>query len=451
MTRVKAGPQARPELQEQSRPRTIFLVLNAVLVVAMVVTMLVHGATALPRRIDQMQEGLSRNAVPLFRHLDDFTVFYAGAKLAREGRIGEIYEPTVIVPAILEIRGYGSPEVVARNIGYEPFLRYYNPPVWALLTAPVTLVSPHTAYRLLTVLNLFAVFALVVLCSSILSWRPVPTALLALAILTSNATLFGLQFAQPSAILTIAVGSAYYVALKRPHLAGALLATAAVKLQFLPFNALGLFVLNRRTLVPALAVGSMFALPFLLIGPDGIRDYISLLRERADRDMNEFRFTALVLSWPGFFTALNGEPVSPVFVYVAQALTLAVFAVVLFKRDPWLIPLAAAIVSVIANPHSHNHDWVLLAPGAAFLIARPSGPLATVVTGLLLFGVYLGVNSWIAAGNELWRQANAESGGARAIFWATPAAALTLLWLAALPFLERTTLGSRLLKPEAKA
>jgi hypothetical protein len=76
-----------------------------------------------------------------------------------------------------------------------------------------------------------------------------------------------------------------------------------------------------------------------------------------------------VISWSGFFRGLTSGPV-PIAWLVMSALTLVLFILLLRYGDFELLPLGAALAMLLVVPHSHPQDWILLAPGAAFLLRR---------------------------------------------------------------------------------
>jgi hypothetical protein len=378
-----------------------------------------------------IDEAVSDPGPPRLRNADDFTVFLAAATLIREGDAAKIYDPSVIAPAILTVQGESPASIRAiLEGGREPLLRYYNPPAWALLTLPLTYIRDVHAYRVAVGVNLAAVLLTVILCGRILGWHRLVWPLLALAVLSYDPTHATVRGGQQSILLGLAFGLAWLcVFTGRYRWAGVLLAPLVVKPQFLVLNGPVAFLKERRIWISAIVAGLVVLAPFLLAGLDGIRDYFDVLRERERLDTTERSFTWLLLSWPGFWSALIGDPVSRGVIVVMQVISFVPLVLVVWKGPREFLPLAGSLATLIIVSHSHPQDWFLLVPGAAFLLSRRA-PLAMMATSAgLLFLVYLGTNTWGDA------QLVARTGG-RAFFLATPAAFLLLAWLAALPFLE---------------
>ena len=88
------------------------------------------------------------------------------------------------------------------------------------------------------------------------------------------------------------------------------------------------------------------------------------------------------------------------------------------RRLTWA---AAALTALVVVPHSHTHDWVLVAPVAALVLSRAATARELAVSALLLGLVYAGVNTWPA-------MAESVVDGGRAVYFVTPAAVATVAW-----------------------
>jgi len=391
-------------------------------------TEMVHFAH---RTTTKVQFGLSYPGPPLLRGLDDFTVFYTAGRLARKGKFGALYDPSRIGTEILRDRGFQDPETAIQTDTAEPYYRYYNPPAWAILTAPLTLLSMKEAYVVAGVINLAAIACMAILIGRILGDRPLTFAFLALGMMSFDPTYATFQGGQQSVLLSLAVGVAF-LSLQEgsPGRRGLWMALVLVKPHFFPFNAASLLRLDQRAWRTMFIVGVLVLVPFLLVGPAGIKDYLHITSTRAHLDTTKLPFATLVLSWPGFFAAWSRGDVSPYLVYAAAFVTLILFLIVLRRGDRFLLPMAAALATLIALPHSHIQDWFLLVPGAAFLMARPTHHALRFMNVCLLFLLYLAVNDWSGAFLRLMHSRSE-------IYWATPAAFVLLIWLVALPRVER--------------
>jgi hypothetical protein len=183
----------------------------------------------------------------------------------------------------------------------------------------------------------------------------------------------------------------------------------------------------RKPLVVSCAV--VLALPFLWLGPAGIFDYVLLVTDRGQNDLNDSGFTTALLSWTGFFRAYTGQPQPQLWLFASLATGVAYLVIWLRAANSGLVLAASVLTALLVIPHSHPQDWILLAPVAAILLSlewRPV-PLAGIAAGLM--AVWLGANDWRSAQMEM------DATGT-ATYWVTLAAAALLGWLAALTVFE---------------
>jgi hypothetical protein len=378
-----------------------------------------------------MHTGLQQQAPPLLPQATDFAVFYTAGRLVREGKIAHLYDPDTIAPEILRTQGYRNPERAVKDNSNEPFLRYYNPPIWAIATAPLTQLDLYQAYRLMAVLNLLFLGGICLLCAKILEWRPVLVGVFLLGVFAYDPTHANIQGGQVGIFIALSSGLGFYfVKRSRQRLASLAMTPAIVKPQFLAFNWLAIVRKDKKAALWLAGFAALALLPFLLIGPGGVRDYIDIIRVRADLDTNEAAFARIVLSWVGFYFTLTGGPINPVLLAGLDVITLALFLWIVREGDLSLLPIAGATVSLLVVPHSHHQDWFLLVPGAAFLLGRQTRPVFGVVSAALLLAIFIGVNTWDHA-------ARAAAGGGHGVFVSVIAGFALLVWLAALPLLER--------------
>jgi len=358
----------------------------------------------------------------------DFTMLYAGSKNVVSSERSHTYELDVVVGSILQEYSL-QPEQAGRVNSI--WLRYYNPPVFLFLLSPLTLLDLHVAYLAAIAINVAATGALVFLLGGLFRWRHPHTMLVGAAVLGFVPTYWALYHFQPTVLIAVALTGAFMALEKgRGGLASAALMFALAKPQWLAASSAVAVRLRPRMALPlggaTIAVGF---LPFLLIGPGSIADYVDLATSRGISDLSDVRYAAGLLSWPGFFWALSGD-VQTEASLAMTALSLAAFALVLLRGDRYLSWTAAICTTLIAVPHSHAQEWILLAPAAAILLARPGPPSGFAVSAVLSVCAYLAVNSWLFA-------RSAVLDGERSLYLATPAALLIVLWCAVLPLLER--------------
>jgi hypothetical protein len=371
--------------------------------------------------VEMLDETRGVLALPFDRdvpYLDgsDFPAFYAGSRLFLNDP-HSAYEPETQREAILQARGYAP----GWQDPGEQWLRYYNPPAYSLLLAPLTLLELRAAFALTLLLNAAGLALLLLVLNRILSRRRLILALLALATITSVPVNYAFWHAQPTLFLATLAGLTY-IALDsgggvRSGLYWGLL---AFKPHWLLAPATAAISRRARVLRPLLLTLVALATPFLLVGVDGCIDYLRLLLGRGQGDVVDANYSEAVLSWPGFFRGITGEPSS--FGWLAMsALSLALVGLVLRFGRRSALPLASTLALLLVLPHSHPQDWVLIVPAAAIALRDESNALRLAITALLLVILHRALQEW--SGLAVRDQA---------VYWPTLAAfaLLTLLVLA---------------------
>lgn len=361
----------------------------------------------------------------------DFLAFYMGGKLMLSSDRGRSYDEEAQARAILPLKGHG--EDLSQDSGW---YRYYNPPAYSLVLAPLTLLEPDRAYLVTVALNLIAFGGLVWLVGTVLRWRQPITLLVILGIAASEPLYYAFWHAQPNILLALIVGSAFLLAEHGGRSAGAVLALAAIKPQWLAFPALALLRARPKAALGLAGVLSLMLIPFLLIGAEGTLDYIRLVRARGSGDVGDDGFTEALLSWSGFFRAYSGAA-KPEAWLAFSILTALAFLPVWRSRNRDLLPLGAVLSTLLIGPHSHPQDWIIIAPAAGFLL-RNQGGLRLWVSASLLLAILAGLGAW-----------HGLSQSEKAVYWPTPAAFALLLWLSVLSLHldRRLVLAARTLAP----
>ena len=331
-------------------------------------------------------------ALPFQHHVrdlggSDFPAFYGGARLFLEDP-SHAYDPDAQGREIAVVKSRPAENV-------SDWERYYNPPVYSLLLAPLTLFDLHTAYLLSFLLNAAGTALLLGVVYLILRRRPLMFAFFAAGLLSCQPLNYAFWHGQPHALpdgFSRLCLSPAKTGDRRcpPGLPGPAL---ILKPHWLVLPLLGRQRIERRTAVAAALGVCLLALPFLIVGPQGTLDYVRLLLGRGSGDVADESFAEAVLSWSGFFRGLTGDAqVGAGLVMVA--LTLLYYAAVRLRGDAAHLPLAAAATFLLVVPHSHPQDWIILVPGAAILLRSQTRPLEIGVTVLLLLGVALGLENW---------------------------------------------------------
>ncbi len=405
---LEGEPPIRP-----ARPSARLRSLGAIVVViALASWFAFEGVTLVRDFIGDVDRYYENDGIVLWG--SDFPAFYGGAKLFLNDP-GNAYEPNAQVAAIL--KAHDNPAEPGEGWVW---LRYYNPPFYSLLLAPLTALDVRTAFVVTLGLNAAATVALAWVLGSILGWRQPYAALVILASVASLPTYYAFWHGQPTIVLAAVFGAAFLALERGPRRPpGVLLALLAAKPHWLVFST-PYMLWRRRDVVPSfVATGLVLAAPFVILGPDGVFDYVSLLFRRGEVDVSSQDFAAAVMSWHGFLSALTGHPI-PWLAIVLSAVTLVPYVLIWRSGQPGLMPAAIVITTVLVIPHSHPQDWMMLAPAAAFILresVRSRRPLLmTAVPAAWLLAIYTGLNDWAGLRDS-----------ERVIYWATPLA-FGLLW-----------------------
>lgn len=319
----------------------------------------------------------------------DFTAFYVGATLLRQGHAASLYDESLQTP------------LHARLIepDHEGNLPFVDPPMAAALVLPVTLLDLDSAYRVWALVEV-TVLAGAVLIAGRAASRSAPqrpsrltrTALFGVA-LGGIGTLFAMTQAQWTPVLALGLAVAYECWQRNRGSPGrrdaavgaaALLLGAAVGK---PQLALGLiaFLLGwrRRGLLlgSVTAVTGAAAISLLLAGPGGIAGFVHIVIGSAARwDPH------LMIGATGFAAGFAGRGVPAAIVAVLITLVACAGAFVLgrrVRREPSTLPAGlagAAALSLLAAPHAYLADVALLAPASAWILAAAASQ-ASSVTG----------------------------------------------------------------------
>jgi hypothetical protein len=190
---------------------------------------LVFGWTAL--RVTEEYRGILK--MPFLDNLGDFggsdcPAFYAGAKLFLADP-GRAYDPDAQGQAVLEAKRKRPEDASNWN-------RYYNPPVYSLILAPLTAFEMKTAFGLVLIANVAGLIFLLAVVRRLLGNRSLAFALFALGIVTSQSLMYALWHGQPTLFLAGLLGIVYLDADSRPRRAGIAWALLFVKIHWLPFR-----------------------------------------------------------------------------------------------------------------------------------------------------------------------------------------------------------------------
>jgi alpha-1,2-mannosyltransferase len=299
----------------------------------------------------------------------DFTAFYVGGTLLREGYGAAIYDRS------LQTDLHSS--LIAPQQGVN--LPFVNPPVAAVVIAPITLLPLGAAYRVWEAIQLLMLVAAVLIAARSSPWperlRRGGTVATVLAALAGTGTLALGLLGQWDGLSALGLAVAY--ALWRRHRSfsgGAVLAGCVLLAK--PHLALGLAALvlawrDRRLLAgAACAVAVLGMVSLAAVGPAGIHGFLGSAGANAGAvPMASMQgFTGLTGSWLGDSAAAT--LIAAVFSATALAACVALGRRLSRDRAALEPCLAlATVLSLLASPHLLAHDLVLLAPMLVALMA----------------------------------------------------------------------------------
>jgi glycosyl transferase family 87 len=296
----------------------------------------------------------------------DFTAFYVGGTLLREGHTGDLYSQALQQPL--------HSALIAPD--REANLPFVNTPVAAALVLPATFLSLDAAYRLWSLLELAVLILAVVLAVRSVDWPAEMPRIWRVA--AGAAALAGMgtwtMFVQAQWTPLLALGIVLaYRSWKRGHLAtGAALLVVSAGIAK-PHLALGLLAFlagwrERRVIMGALlGVAGLAVASLLLVSPAGVEGFVSILASSTTRWE-----LATMVSFIGVVGSLFGNGLTAHLIGLVATLLACAAAVWLgmrVRRDPNRLDTAlagAVVLSLVASPHAYPDDLVMLAP--AFVI-----------------------------------------------------------------------------------
>jgi hypothetical protein len=300
----------------------------------------------------------------------DFTAFYVGGTLLREGHGAAIYDQS--------LQGSLHASLIAPQRGAN--LAFVNPPVAALVIAPITLLPLAAAYRTWEAIQLLMLIAAVLIAARYAPWpqrlrRGGTVAATALAALAGPGTLALGLLGQWDGLSALGIAVAYALWRRdRPFSGGAVLAGCVLLAK--PHLALGLAAMvlvwrDRRVLAGAAsAVALLGIVSMAAVGPAGINGFIGSIRDNAGAAplASMQGFTGLTGSWLGDGAAAT--LIAAAFSATALAACVAVGRRLSRDRHALEPCLAlATVLSLLASPHLLAQDLVLLAPVVVALMA----------------------------------------------------------------------------------
>lgn len=317
---------------------------------------------------------------------NDLTLVYIGARIGLEHGWSHIYSLPLQHQLFTQLR----PHAV-----FNDGERFVSPPPFAWLVLPVAVFGAAGATYAWLVLSLAALaFAWWLAAPG----SGLPRTLWLLGAAAWYPVLYGLSLAQPDLAIVLLVAVAWRLAEHdRPYLAGAVLGLSVIKPQLVLVLPVVLLFAGRRRIVAGWAVTAavLVLLSVLVIGGQGVSDYVVLLNE-AQHVTNNRYFTLAWLFGPGGLS------------YAAQGVVIVIAgAGAYLNRDAGNARVFALgiVATAIGATYWHLQDFTVLVL-AAWLFWRdgPSVPMRM----LLLLVAVAGEFAWpltplpILAGTAVW-------------------------------------------------
>jgi hypothetical protein len=328
----------------------------------------------------------------------DFPALYTAAHMVAHGSGRLLYDVAAVGAEELRLAGH--------PVGGTGTLAYFNPPFFAALLAPLSMLGMESAFRAWTLLGL-ALLAVDVW----LLWRTAPRlsrrerALLTLAFLTLYPVSYGLQLGQFSLVLVTSWAGAYLLLRsERDALAGLALTPLLIKPELLLPVALYLGWKRRwrvfATLLPA-AIAAV-AVSVAVTGVPAALRYPRYLLE-STRWSDSGVTTSGMFNWSGI-VAMKWDPAEfPLALVAVGALIAATLALVAFASREDAPPrserfalqwMLLTLATVLVDPHLYLQDTALVAPAAVAVLGvtraeRRPRVLAVILGGwaLLALGI----------------------------------------------------------------
>jgi hypothetical protein len=296
--------------------------------------------------------------IPVFKDpLDQDTVFiYVAVRIGLEHGWSHIY-------SIDLQRQYYA--MIRPGALFDDLARYLHPPPLAWLYTPLTLLTPPVGFWTAMVIQCGLLVASWSMIAPGKGWS-MPRILYLLGALAWYPVLYQLRVGQPVMIVVFAVAACWRLADSgRPWLAGAALALAVVKPQVTLLVAPCLLIGGYWRVAAgwAAAAGVLAVVSVAILGPGGIKDYLSLLDFARHIVFN--RYITLAFLFP--------DPTASTIAEVAVEI-LTLVAAYRIRGAPLARVMALGVVgSMLSIPYDHLHDFAVLVP-AALLFLRTDPP-----------------------------------------------------------------------------
>ncbi len=382
-------------LMTPGSPRLTALLRSAslVLLAAIAVPLIATNTRFLTNALADVQAGRD--------HGGDYIAFYAAGILYSAHQDGAPYD----IERLRDTELAANPSLRERPDWVSNRLNpFRNPPFYLPVLGYLAHFSLATGFAISTVLEGALLAALLVITAWVVGSRTTPIAALTWAIvgMAYSHVWQGLTYGQiPSYTVALAfAGGILLLRAGRPVIAGFVLALLWLKLQYLAPLVLFLLLSKERRALLSLLGGSILLLLLSVasVGLDGMRQYVetTLQLAVAPRELYFASFTEMY-NWRGILERALA-PTHPEIVFPVQLILIALtYALAIWtwtahtngsawRRDARIMLLS--LTMILASPHVHGQDMVLLLPSvallASYLWSEAVHWLVTLASGLVM-------------------------------------------------------------------
>lgn len=315
----------------------------------------------------------------------DFRAHWVAGRMLLDGQLAQLYDPNAqFAVQSANVRPDAPPDA------------FLSPPFMALVWAPFAAMPYFTAGILWTL-----VASAIVIASARLAWSALDLKCawtdVAIVAIASEPFWKNTAMGQDGALALLVYAGALVLWRKKKSLAcGMVLGLGCFKPQLFFLVPVALIAARewRALLGMAVAGSALGAISIALVGPTGLRAWLSLIASPLVSSAIHEENLSLMASVPAFLRALTGSRMFAPIVAISVAILLALFV----RRDPKRAIGAAAIASIVAAPHAFVYDAVIALVPCAELLEKDAkrGARAALVFLAITWALPAGSNWFLA-------------------------------------------------------
>lgn len=348
----------------KSTPGSLIQASKKVLIAVFVMLMVFQGVklwvTVLETKVTQIADPSKPT------NFEDYVVFYTAGRMVVNGEAASLYNVEALREAEQDV--LGRPIDAPEDAGVLP---YFNPPFFAVLMVPLSLLPLDISTAVSFVLVCFLAVVCALNLVRILGLRGLQGMLVIIWFLSWHSTAVAVVQTQLTMLAFLAwLGFVLFEMRGQHGRSGLALALTLAKPQFLVL-VLPLLVWRRRwrTLATISTIGALLAAASLLVtGPDVLIDYPKLLLESSQWEHRNSIDPSSMYGWGGFFRRSFGLSDLPLMIISGAASLATIASVVYLFRRGWnpgqsdFAPRAAVILmaSLLISFHFYRQDLTLV-------------------------------------------------------------------------------------------